>query len=99
MKKDKDYKKVLDSLQKDFGWEDTKDMSYMEKDLVNDVIKVVKKLTIPVVSSSYVVFEDGADEGIEGMIQLSVPFKTIEEAQTYASSWRSRKTYVAKMIK
>lgn len=49
MTKDKDYKKVLDSLQKDFGWADTKDMSYMEKDLVNDVIRAVKKLTIPVV--------------------------------------------------
>ena len=47
MTKDKDYKKVLDSLQKDFGWEDTKDMSYMEKDLVNDVIRAVKKLIIP----------------------------------------------------
>src|SRR6056297_2358408 len=58
----------------------------------------LKLLNIPIVRSSYVVFEDGADEGVEGMIQLSVPFKTLEEAQTYASSWRSRKTYVAKMI-
>jgi len=58
----------------------------------------VKKLPIHNVSSSYVVFEDGADESLEGMTQLSVPFKTLEEAQTYASSWRSRKTYVAKMI-
>lgn len=58
----------------------------------------LKLLNIPIVSSSYVVFEDGADEGIEGMIQLSVPFKTIEEAQTYANSWRRRKTYVAKII-
>lgn len=47
MKKDKDYKKVLDSLKKDFGWADTKDMSYMEKELVNDVIRAAKKLTIP----------------------------------------------------
>lgn len=58
----------------------------------------LKLLNIPIVSSSYVVFEDGADEGIEGMIQLSVPFKTLEEAQTYSNSWRRRKTYVAKMI-
>ena len=46
MKKDKDYKKVLDILQDNFGWADTKDMSYMEKDLVNDTIKAVKKLII-----------------------------------------------------
>jgi hypothetical protein len=66
------------------------------------IIEFQKALTeqcnIADVSGSYVVFEDGADEGVEGMIQLSIPFKTLEEAQAYASSWRSRKTYVAKMI-
>ena len=46
MKKDKDYEKVLDILQENFGWSNTKDMSYMEKDLVNDTIKAVKKLII-----------------------------------------------------
>lgn len=43
MKEDKDYKKVLDLLQDNFGWADTKDMNYMEKDLINDTIKAVKK--------------------------------------------------------
>ena len=44
--KTKDYKKVLDILQENFGWSNTKDMSYMEKDLVNDTIKAVKRLII-----------------------------------------------------
>jgi hypothetical protein len=46
VKKDKDYKKVLDILQENFGWSNTKDMSYMEKNLVNDTIKAVKRLII-----------------------------------------------------
>ena len=44
--KTKDYKKVLDILQENFGWSNTKHMRYMEKDLVNDTIKAVKKLII-----------------------------------------------------
>ena len=46
VKKDKDYKKVLDILQENFGWSNTKDMSYMEKSLVNDTVKAVKRLII-----------------------------------------------------
>ena len=44
MKQDKDYKKVLDLLQENFWYADIKDMSYREKDLINDTIKAVKKL-------------------------------------------------------
>jgi len=46
----------------------------------------VKKLIIPIVGGSYVVFEDGYEEGIEGMIQLSNKFETLEEAKKYADS-------------
>ena len=65
----------------------------------NDIEKVADELhSLVYEEGSFIVFEDGADEGIEGMIQLSIPFKTLEQAETYSNSWRGRKTYVAKII-
>lgn len=57
----------------------------------------VKNCSIPDVGGSYIVFEDGYEEGIEGMIQLTNKLNTLEDAQRYAKGCKQN-TYIAKMV-
>jgi ABC-type uncharacterized transport system substrate-binding protein len=50
MTKNKEFTEVLGILEDVYGWNDTNELTEMQAELVNDVISVVKKLTIPVVS-------------------------------------------------
>ena len=49
MTKNKEFTEVLGILEDVYGWNDTNELTEMQSELVNDVISVVKKLTIPVV--------------------------------------------------
>lgn len=46
MKLDEDYKKVMNELQKNFGWSNIDVLPESYQDLLNDTIKAVKNLTI-----------------------------------------------------
>ena len=61
MTKNKEFTEVLGILEDVYGWNDTNELTEMQAELVNDVISVVKKLTIPVVSQRsklFVLFAD-----------------------------------------
>jgi hypothetical protein len=47
MTKNKEFTEVLGILEDVYGWNDTNELTEMQAELVNDVISVVKKLTIP----------------------------------------------------
>ena len=49
MTKNKEFTEVLGILEGVYGWNDTNELTEKQADLVNDVISVVKELTIPVV--------------------------------------------------
>jgi len=49
MTKNKEFTEVLGILEDVYGWNDTNELTEIQEELVNDVISVVKKLTIPVV--------------------------------------------------
>lgn len=49
--KNKEFTDVLRILEDVYGWNDTNEITETQAELVNDVISVVKKLTIPVVST------------------------------------------------
>lgn len=70
----------------------------LEEDFDSFLDEVVKICAIPIVGGSYIVFEDGSDEEIEGMIQLSNKFETLEDAKKYADSWKDKNTYIAKLV-
>lgn len=53
MTKNKEFEKVLGILEDVYGWNDTNELTEIQQELVNDVISVVKKLTIPDVVGSY----------------------------------------------
>jgi len=50
------------------------------------------------VSGSYVVFQDGASEGVEGLVQLSITLPTLEGARNYVKHWKDRKLYIYKLV-
>jgi len=50
MKLDEDYKKVINELQKNFGWSNIDILPESYQDLLNDTIMAVKNLTIQRVS-------------------------------------------------
>ncbi len=52
MTKNKEFTEVLGVLEDVYGWNDTNELTDIQAELVNDVISVVKKLTIPVVVHS-----------------------------------------------
>ena len=52
MKLDEDYKKVMNELQKNFGWSNIDILPESYQDLLNDTIMAVKNLTIQRVSNS-----------------------------------------------
>jgi len=70
----------------------------LEEDFDSFLDEAVKICAIPIVGGSYIVFEDGYEEGIEGMIQLSNKFETLEEAKKYADSRKGKNTYIAKLV-
>lgn len=50
------------------------------------------------VGSSYVVFEDGKNQGVDGLVQLSISLPTIEGARNYAKSWKNKELRIYKLI-
>ena len=70
----------------------------LEEDFDSFLDEVVKICAIPIVGGSYIVFDDGHEEGVEGMIQLSNKFETLEEAKKYADSWKGKNTYITKLV-
>ena len=50
MTKNEEFTEILGILKDVYGWNDTNELTGIQAELVNDVISVVKKLTIPDVS-------------------------------------------------
>ena len=69
----------------------------LEDDFESFIDEVVKICAIPNVGGSYIVFEDGYEEGIEGMVQLTNKLDTLEDARKYAKGCKQN-TYIAKMV-
>ncbi len=69
----------------------------LEEDFGSFIDEVVKICAIPNVGGSYIVFEDGHEEGVEGMIQLTNKLGSLEDAQKYAKGCKQN-TYIAKMV-
>ena len=62
---DKDFEKVMNELQANFGWSDIDVLPDSYKDLLNDTIKAVKNCSIPaVVGQSEQLVCDHPDEAI-----------------------------------
>ena len=47
MTKNKEFTEVLGILEDVYGWSDTNELTEMQAELVNDVISIVKKLSMP----------------------------------------------------
>jgi len=62
---DKDFEKVMNELQANFGWSNIDELPDSYKDLLNDTIKAVKNCSIPdVVGRSEQLFCEHPDEAI-----------------------------------
>ena len=62
---DKDFEKVMNELQANFGWSNIDELPDSYKDLLNDTIKAVKNCSIPaVVGRSEQLVCDHPDEAI-----------------------------------
>lgn len=62
---DKDFEKVMNELQANFGWSNIDELPDSYKDLLNDTIKAVKNCSIPdVVGQSEQLVCDHPDEAI-----------------------------------
>lgn len=58
----------------------------------------LRQLTIPVVSGSYVAFCDGADDGVEGLVQLSNTFDNVLAGKRYCESFKSKSPVLYKLV-
>lgn len=82
-----------------------KESSEMMLQLINELSGAMAKaetelrqLTIPVVSGSYVAFCDGADDGIEGLVQLSNTFDNVLAGKRYCESFNSKSPVLYKLV-
>lgn len=82
-----------------------KESSEMMLQLINELESAlanaeteIRQLTIPIVSGSYVAFCDGADDGIEGLVQLSNTFDNEIAGKRYCKSFKSKSPALYKLV-